>query len=370
MDSHTARMKMFDAFSEDNEENLQLMKEKVTKGAVNAAIFLIASIMMAYGLNNMYTIIFLSDDEAWVEAVNTATAFIGLMTGQHFPVVELSRFLRVPGTIMFIVCGIFLFLDVRRNFLRAVGLYALCMGTTRIITCLSLLLSQEDITNGIGWFIFILGINLCYSGYSLLSGAVRGKYGMFAASVAFSGAYIMLIAFMAYIDFKFGEGIVTILEDTYTLIIPFLMYFILLWLIDTDEIRYNDRISRHIRILNGIDSTYRTIEHLSFTDEEARGLASPGGSGWTRFDHDNGPVEMEMKTVAVGPYGTAYVTIQRWYGSDTLYFTLSAFEDGTLLFAQRLKVDKVEYTDGSGEIFLLGPHRVLRADVITEEAAA
>ena len=66
-------MKLFDAFSEDNEENLQLMKEKVTKGAVNAAIFLIASIMIAYGLNNMYTIIFLSDDEAWVEAVNTAT---------------------------------------------------------------------------------------------------------------------------------------------------------------------------------------------------------------------------------------------------------------------------------------------------------
>lgn len=364
-------MKLFDAFSEDREENLQLIKEKVTKGAMNTAIFIIATILIAYGINNMYTIIFLTDDEAWVDTVNMALDVIGMLTGQTFPEIHLSRFLRVPGTILFIICGTLLFLDVRRNFLRAVGLYALCMGFSRIITCLPFLISTEDTTNGVGWIIFILGVNLCYSGYSLLSGSVRGKYGMFAAAVVFSGFYMLLLGFMAYFDLVLLDySMWDFLDDVYTLMIPFSMYFILLWLIDTDEIRYNDKVSRHIRILNSIDSTYRTVEDLSFTEREAAQLASPGGEGWTLFDHDNGPVEMEMRTVLTAPYGTAHITIQKWYGSDLLYLTISAFEDGTLLFAQRAKVNRVDYTAGSGELFLFEERHVIRADVVAGEVAA
>ena len=364
-------MKLFDAFSEDREENLQLIKEKVTKGAMNTAIFIIASIMIVYGINNLYTIVFIQSDESWVNTVNTVIQIIGVLVNQDFPTIHLSRFLRVPGTLLFIICGILLFLDVRRNFLRAIGLYALCMGVSRIITCLPLLLSAEDTTNGVGWFVFILGVNLCYSGYSLLSGAVRGKYGMFAAAVIFSGFYMILIGFMAYFELVLMEGsMVDYLANMYPLLIPFAMYFILLWLIDTDEIRYNDRISRHIRILNGIDATYRTIENLTFTDAEARSLASPGSEGWTVFDHDNGPVEMEMRTVISAPYGTGYLTVQRWYGSDTLYLTVSSSEKGTLLYAYRLQADRVEYTEGSGELFLLGQHDMLRAKVVSGEGSA
>jgi len=81
-------------------------------------------------------------------------------------------------------------------------------------------------------------------------------------------------------------------------------------------------------------------------------------------------VEMEMKTVLTAPYGTAYITIQKWYGSDLLYLTISAFEDGTLLFAQRAKVNRVDYTAGSGELFLFEERHVIRADVVTGEVAA
>lgn len=359
-------MRLFDAFPEEKEEDLQNTTEKVTKYAKNAAIFIIATVMIVYGFSNMYSIIFLDDDESWVNAVNTIISIVNMYSGPY-PEVHLSRFLRVPGTIMFIVCGFLLYLDVRRNFLRAVGLYALCMGTSRIITCVPFLISTEDFSNGIGWLVTLFGINLCYSGYSLLSGSVRGKYGIFFASTVFSGFYMIVIGFLTYVVYMSGAmDVVTYVEDMYTLLIPFAMYFILLWVIDTDEIRYNDKMSRHIRILNSIDATYRTIESLTFTEKEAEQLIAPGSEGWTVFNHNNGPVQKEMKVVAVGPYGTAYITIQKWYDSDSLYFTLSSSESGTLLLAQRLKVDRATYYADRKEIYLTGQFNVLCIKVVPD----
>ncbi len=335
-----------------DDDNLVHIRDNITHTMTNLAMFLMAAVLIVYGLNAFYTIVWKTSDESWVSMVNMAISILGqYVWHMDIPPIQISRLVRLPGAFMFIAGGLLILLDSRRNFVRSVGLYALSMGLSRIVMVAPLLLSQEDFSNGVGWLIAILGINLIYSGYSMLSGSVRGKWGILIASGAYVFIYLLLIGFLI-LAFK-DNG----LEFTFNMVAPFMlnfmMYFILLWLLDTDEIRYGDKMSRHISILRSIDNTHRAAGVLSFTPQDAKKLAS--GVGWEEFHLQNGPVEKEMKLESENKNGITYVTVQKWYHDDHLYFTLSAFKDGTVTLAERFRINKVVYDEHQiGTMYLLG----------------
>lgn len=347
---------------EEENDNFVVIRETITNKMTTLAMFFMAAVLILYGLNNLHTIIWEDTDESWVSIFNTVADVLSHLGGYgDVPDIHISRFVRLPGSLMFIAGGLLIILDSRRNFVRSVGLYALSMGLSRILMVVPLLLSQEDVSNGVGWLIAILGINLVYSGYSMLSGSVRGKWGILIASGAYVFIYLLLIGMfmLIYRD----EDFFTLMENILPLILSFMMYFVLLWLLDTDEIRYGDKISRHITILRSIDNTHRAACLLTFVPEDAKKIQS--GEGWETFDHDNGPVEKELRVESESPTGITYVTIQKWYGDEHLYFTLSAYKDGTLTLAERFTVNSVRIDEKDHSIMYLmgGPGKIIVADV-------
>ncbi len=341
-----------DPKEENEDDNLIRIRETLTSAMTTISMFIMAGILIIYGINNLHTIIWETTDESWVEMINLITNILGsLVWHMDIPEIHLTRLVRLPGALMFIAGGLLILLDTRRNFVRSVGLYALSMGLSRIVMVLPLLLSQEDFCNGVGWLIALLGINLIYSGYSMLSGSVRGKWGILLASGAYVVLSLILISFLIIV--YQNTGLDTILDMILPMILNFSMYFILLWLLDTDEIRYGDKMSRHIEILRNIDNTHRAAGLLSFLPEDARKLYS--GKGWEEFHLQNGPVEKELKIESESASGITYVTVQKWYHDDHLYFTLSAFKDGTLTMAERFKVNSMHYDNGENStMYLLG----------------
>ncbi len=334
------------------DDNLIRIRDSITRTMTNFAMILMAGILILYGLNSFYIIVWVESDESWVSMVNLAITLLGqLIWNTDLPTISISRLVRLPGAIMFIVGGLLILLDSRRNFVRSVGLYALSMGLSRVVMVLPLLLSQEDISNGIGWLIALLGFNLIYSGYSMLSGSVRGKWGILIASGCYVVIYLLLIGFIILM-FQ-GNSPEFIFDIVSPYILNFMMYFVLLWLLDTDEIRYGDKMSRHISILRNIDNTHRAAGLLTFTPQDAKKLAS--GKGWEEFHLQNGPVEKEMKLESETKTGITYVTVQKWYNDDHLYFTLSAYKDGTITLAERFRINRVVYNDdGNNLMYLLG----------------
>ena len=277
-------MKWFEETVDDDDEGLQQLKQKLTKSATLTAMFFIATIMIVYGINNAYTIIFVNDDDSWVRLVNTAMSLFQSMglVDSTIPEVHISRFLRIPGTVFFVIGGLLIIFDSRRNFIRSVGLYALCMGTTRIITYYPLIVGDAGPVTWVGWVLVFFACNLIYSGYCMLSGTVRGKIGLMISSTCLSFMYMMMIGLYIWIIEIMGDLYETkdIVEMLFPLVVSFVMYFILIILMDTDEIRYGDKMSRHVRILNNIDKTYRSVENLVISADDARALAGSGYEGW------------------------------------------------------------------------------------------
>lgn len=363
-------MFLFEDESEEMEQNLFKFRTRIGNTVTRFAIFLIAFIMIAYGLNAMYTIIQLQDDESWVRWANLLIEIMGWSDREPL---HMSRFLRLPGAIFFIVGGCMILLDVRRTFVRSVGLYALAMGVNRICTVLPFLAAKEDISNGIGTLFLVLGCNLIYSGYSMLSGSVRGKWGLIASSAFFTVVYLMLIGMFVnlYIIMP-GEyswiAASELLEAIYAYLISFLMYFLLLWLLDTDQIRYGDRFTRHISILRNIDNTYRAAELLTLSYDDAAKLRSE--YDWVRYDHDNGPVERELRLISDTIQGRSYLTFQKWYDCDTLYLTLSPYENGTLTYAQRIRIAKILDGETPDELYLLSdPGEIYHVTITDREVS-
>lgn len=80
----------------------------------------------------------------------------------------------------------------------------------------------------------------------------------------------------------------------------------------------------------------------------------------------------ELKFISDGMYGQTFVTVQKWFGSEKYFFTFSAFSDGTLTFAKRLKISRIEYREGDSHMYLMGgPGEVVTVEIIngTEVAA-
>ncbi|MCQ2070704.1 MAG: hypothetical protein MJZ68_06210 [archaeon] len=273
----------------------------------------------------------------------------------------------------FIVCGSMILLDRRRKYVRSVGFYAIAMGISRVLSSLPYMQDIDDIgemffieeliARGfpvaiVGVVFLAIGMNTLLSGAMFLTGTARGKHSMQISAVVMSLLYIEMIVFLL----KSGYPYDYLLEYETFVFIRILMYFFLVWLLDTREIRYGDKVSKHFQFMSAIDNTYRSRDVLSISEEDASVLcAGPSSDGWYTLD-DGGPVEKEFRFTSTSIAGDTFVTVQKWKGSDRLYFMLSAYDSGTVVYADRFSIDKVFLNGpdmaGSDTVRMLGPEKL------------
>lgn len=318
---------------ERDEVDIIDVKVRLSKNALLVIMYAIALIMMVYGVMRIVDVVFLGKASDWIDSLRVAWA---LIFHRDIVGVDVPNVVYLVGPVFFIFNALLIMTDHRRSFIRSVGLYAFSMGVTRIGFAIPLIKSGVAPTMAMGWLIFILASNLVISGYTLLSGTVRGRFGMMAGSSVMLLLYLEYFALLMFVGFDIKD----ILSEYTTQVIACAMYGLLVWLLDTDEIRYGDKLTRHIAILQSIDNTYRAVELMSIGASDARILTDPEFKGW-KVVEDGGPAEREFRFVSASRLGTSHVTVQKWKDSDDLYFTVCAHEGGATVMAERFPVKRI-----------------------------
>ncbi|MCQ2084700.1 MAG: hypothetical protein MJZ21_00965 [archaeon] len=326
---------------DSGESALADISRPVVNKFLEHVMLIIAVIMIVYGFVTAYVIIVYQTDDDWVSALNFVISFIG---GSGVDPVEIPRLFRVPPSVLYVICGVLIFMDCRRNFIKSVGLYAACVGFNKIVSAVPFIISKTEVTFLTGLVIFVLGANVTYSGYRMLSGTVRGRNGMLATAILLLVVYLEYIAMMMYINVNAysvpaSEVLIVVMKSYPTMFVSCVMYCVLIWLLGTSQIRYGDELYRHIDILKEIDNTYRA-EKLVIEEKDLGPLLDPASPDWCDPD-DGGPVEKEFKFVSDGVYGRTRIFIQKWKGEEKLHFTLIGTPEGSFVYANRMDVAKI-----------------------------
>ena len=324
------------------EEDIIDVKMRLSKRTITGIMILIAVIMIFYGTTRLYTVAVLHGEEDWLDSFRMAWLMV---FGGDLELGHVTHLVYWPGPIIFIIGGFLILMDHRRSFIRSVGLYAFAMGVVRIGMALPLMRSLAPPTVALGWIIFILAANLVFSGYSMLSGTTRGRWGMIGGSLGMMAIYmeyfaLIMFAYIGIVGDSMGNVIIMIFRDYPNIVVTCIMYAFLIWLLDTDEIRYGDKLTRHIAILQSIDNTYRSVELMTIRRKDAAALMNMDSPRW-RDPADGGPAEKEFKFQSNTRMGTSYVTVQKWRDKDELFFTMSAWRKGTSVMAERFAVSKI-----------------------------
>lgn len=247
--------------------------------------------------------------------------------------------------IVMLVGGAVIILDRNRNLLRAVGIYALALGFYRFI------FSFPSIEPGnpygmVSIVVCALAINLMISGRSYLKGVSRGR-----RLAMISTFLLLMVCVTLFITLMHaGLGLVDCMKLMPGAFVMSIMYAFFIGILDSEELRSSDILAIHNDTLDKIRCIQYTDPRTSIPRETALVLAKvfEDRSDWHPVD-DGGPAECEYRFVIENKDKGSEVLMQKWKGSESIYFTISDYLDGTILQAYRFEADSV-CTDGDPSI--------------------
>lgn len=242
----------------------------------------------------------------------------------------------IPNMAAFIimaVAGAFIILWGRRDLVRTVGLYAITLGLTRVLMRYDVIVnpSSNILVVMVNWVLFLLALNLIYTGVSFARGMVIRRASMMVTAFAFIGLNVIMMALPLE-----AMGIQTL--DNTTRFIEVVMYIVLILMLDAESIRFGTSDGRHARHLDRVRASYRAEPWAFITPDEAENLLSGKGPMWREID--DGIVEREMVLRVSGRDIETTIVVQKWCGEDFLRFNVTP-NSGTIVFANRLAVDRI-----------------------------
>ena len=271
-------------------------------------------------------------------------AAVKLATAYTDEFIELTWTLALSYIVM-LVGGIAILADANRNLLRSVGIYALALGFHRFISAAPNVGPGSVI--GLGYLVIcVLGLNLMVSGRSYLRGVSRGR-----RTVMFSTFLILMCYLTQYIMLmRMGFSIEECISSSPGEAVMCVMYAVFIGIVDSEPLRSSDILEIHNEALNGLRCTQFTDPEVRISRGTAEILAAAftDRSAWTPVS-DGGPAECEFRFTVDNRDRKSEVLVQKWEGSESLYFTVSDNLDGTVLQAYRFEADSV-YTDGDPSV--------------------
>ncbi len=250
------------------------------------------------------------------------------------------------ASVLMVIIAFYIFLDKKRNPLRALGLYIISIGVTRVIVSLGSLNSiASDEQFYIGLVFFILGARLAAAGYSFYKGTSKNTLNMSIASYLVLLSYILVLA--AYLHGNYT--IESLIQNNYQTFVFIFQYMVYIMVLTSDEIQKNTVVEK-------IHSSISGIEHTVCVDPEARvnredllrinsGLSKP--SEWTAVN-DGGPAEYET-TITLSGFVNNHILFQKWKDREFVYATIIPNSTGTFMPGRSMKVDSIIPENGSLE---------------------
>jgi len=244
--------------------------------------------------------------------------------------------------VVMLIAGIFIIIYGKKDMIRTIGLYALTLGFTRLLLRYEMIQSGTlgPVTTLMVAVMMALALNLMYTGISFARGLVIRRTSMILTTGAMTAFNLILIVFAQYLE-EIPEAAPLLAEMT-TKMIEVLMYLVLIVMLDAEEIRYGTSDGKHIRHLDRIRANYRIDKDAYISPEAADCLMNKAGPLWKEVN--DGTVEKEMSFKVTGRSMGAVIIAQIWSGKEPLYLTVIP-KDGTIVYANRMKIDIVERTD-------------------------
>ncbi len=252
------------------------------------------------------------------------------------------------SNILVLLGGIVILCRRKITILKAAATYLISVGVGKVLYYMPNLMSDSIYLYLFGIVMLILSINLIARGVSFYRGDPRNIITTTVCILAFVLLYSVLFALTLY----YSEGPLLDMALSQTeLILSIFLYLVFLGILDTSEIRTRSGSERIDEGINSVRRGYCASENTCISDTEAEtirnGFSDMGG--WSVID-DQSPVSHEYTFIISGEFSNSEVTVQRWKGSEELYFTIADSFRGSVLFARRFSANRCTVvTDPSDE---------------------
>ena len=238
--------------------------------------------------------------------------------------------LTLSSWLIMMASGVFIVIVGRKDQVKTIGLYAISLGLTRVIVRCTAMDFNSFFSIAINFFPLLLAINLIYTGSHFALGRVIRRTSMMFTAIILALLDLVMLIF---------PGLMPPSRDPVAVSIECIMYFLLILILDTEQIRYGTSIGEHVMHLDRIRNSYRLDTGTFITPDVANNLMFRSGNLWTPMG--DGVVEKEMTFVVVGDNTDIFITAQIWVGKTPMYLTVQS-EQGSIIRANRLAVDHVK----------------------------
>lgn len=249
------------------------------------------------------------------------------------------------------VCGLLILLDFGNNLNRTIGLYAFGLGMNRALRYLSMILSSNGMRELFALVMFIIACNLIYTSICFLRGATRGRMNMILTSLLMALVSILTLIVMVK---TMGYTIGSLYQSRPDLFILVILYFLLICMLTSDDVRKNDLNQIYVKNLESIRRTesYYPVTYVSQDVGNVLSKCMIDRSCWHNVN--NGIVEEEFEFELIhAENDTSYALAQKRVDSDVIYFTIADAKDSTFLNAYRFASDDIT-VDDSNDLLIFG----------------
>lgn len=262
----------------------------------------------------------------------------------HFRITDFTQnfagLMDFVGTILVVVCAVLILIDLSFSLTRAIGLYAIGVGGSRVLSSLDSLTNGEAVFAMANLVIAVTALNLCYKGYLFMKGMPEKRFSMIISSMIMIIIYSLMIV---YIWRVFELPVEDMYEMFRNVGVRIFMLLVLIVMLSTEAVRNSTKSERYARLLNGIahSNAYNRKAYIgrNVAKKLCRGFTDT--SGWTPMD-GHGPVQYELRFRMVNDVNdVTFVTVQRWKDSDLMYFTITDHKEGAILNAYRFSAVRI-----------------------------
>ena len=239
----------------------------------------------------------------------------------------------VACTIM-AVGGALILLLYKKDLVRLTGIYAITLGSSRIITrYLALTSDSGTVVIVASAALMLLAANLIFTGISFTRGNVIRRTSMIITAGLLAATNMIVLTVLSLLGF-FEEDPSGILGY----LLNFFMYMILVGMLDMEVVRMNTSDGKHATHLDRIRCSYTLDSDSTISPEVSEQLLSRSGPMWREVN--DGIVQSEMVFGIKGRFLNSTVTAQIWKGKEQMYLTVTQ-KNGSVIYANRIKVDEI-----------------------------
>jgi hypothetical protein len=231
----------------------------------------------------------------------------------------------IASDAVLLVGGSTLALSRTKSMVKTAGFYALCLGMSRMISSSNGLLNSSWYMMAASAAMFLLGLNLAYSGIRYLTGVSRNAATMRYTSSAIALLYALLFVYILHLN-VIGDGLMSVYSAIIVLFTS-MMYGLFSYTLHSDEVWSRTFIGRTKDDIHAIRSSFNFASGAAVDRKDAMAIRRA-------LDGDIpscscGPVTGEISVTVFKRDERSRMLMERWDGRTGLRLTLMQDTDGS-----------------------------------------